>query len=67
MKIDERLYFLLKTHGPLTRKEICEWLGCAWSTAYDALERLRLKNDVIRVPQPPKGRGQPVVKWQVNN
>lgn len=43
---DEAILELLRTAGPLSRREISERLGIVWSQTYLALERLRNEEKV---------------------
>ena len=62
----DKIVVLLEDHGPMTRKDIMQLSGYAWSTIYDALYRLEIKGKVSRYSQRIK-RGRPRVFWKYNN
>ena len=62
---DEVLYATLKTtEGGMTRSELVEMTGIAWTTIFDSLQRLLLRGLIKRFPQHAGKVGRPKVFFQ---
>ena len=56
----------LMAWGPTTRGELVKSTGIKWTTAHDSLERLYMKG-VLGRQIVKKGRGRPLVLWNIRN
>ena len=62
---EEVLYATLKTTtGGMTRSELVEMTGIAWTTIFDCLQRLVLRGLVKRLPQHKGAVGRPKIYFE---